>query len=284
MVKENRPLEYSTEFATYIPEAEKLLGKSLRPYIYDIHMIKASTSSAAELIEGNTTELSVAAAGSYVKVDVISASTDDKSIAAGHVRKVKTWAIDRYYDYRVEEIATSGDTASSGTKYYRELNSLWGSLYGADNDAKGNIDIGQTKKTTNETFRISANSRETRGARVWLPKNWRAKILDVWVSLADQDVGMSSGVMIFPHYYDKYDCVEEDYSWEKVGIHVQNMPVHLDASVWPREYGSGNTISKLTFYTQLIKSAETLSYHIRLMLWATKGIGSSQSKYIQGDL
>jgi hypothetical protein len=267
----------------YYPLAEKLVDKGFKPYLVNLHSQKALSAANLEFITGSSTELSVVMGGSSTKVDIISASTDDKSALSGHTRQVRFWGINDSDNLILEARSLSGTTAVSGTNVYKEINDFAGFLYGTTtvniHDAKGNIDIGQTGKVTNEVLRIAANDNTILTSRIWIPKNWRARIVHGHVNAGDGTTGRSSGVLVFPQWYDALHQ-EEDGSRETQAFFHESTKV--DETVWDKTYGSDDTMGKLTFFGQRINNSDTWNLHATVLIWATHHIASTQKRDIAG--
>jgi hypothetical protein len=289
MKNDKSPDEYSSLESHRCSCAEKLLSRDRVPYIYHVDMLKAATTNEVEWIVGNSTDLKTAFSGSYGKVDIVSASTDDKSAASGDVQKVKIWGIDRYYNYRIEEIQLSGTTAVSSTNSYRAINTVWASSWGTGgNDAKGTITVGPTGKVTQVVATISAAKNSMQTARIWIPKNWRARMIHFAGSLADNtSPNIAGGITFQPQYTDDYANADPDF-YTKIGV-LTYTPQHVD-DLMTEEVGSDNTISKLTVVGEAINNSnlETFYLGIEYLLWGNSNVGddkgTSQDKYIQGDV
>jgi hypothetical protein len=148
-------------------------------------------------------------------------------------------------------------------------------------DAAGNIDVGYTGKVTEELLRMDAATRVARSSRVIIPKSWRAKILSVNVYPQDSDVGISSGVMVYPHYYDELESSEEDSTFGKVS--VMRDGAQFNEAQWPRIYGNDTTYSCLEFLGNRIKNSETWMISARVVIWPTSAC-SSNRRQIYGDV
>ena len=233
-----------------------------------------------EFVVGSSTELSTVLGGSHSKLDIISASTDDKSALSGHTRQVQFWGIDRYNNLRVGTVSTSGTTVSSATNSYKEINDFAGFLYGSsDFDAKGNIDIGQVGKVTNEVFRIAADTNTINNTRIWLPKKWRLRIASGFVSAGDAATGRSTGILVFPHYYDDLHQ-DEDSSHEDAAFFHENEV--FDEKVFNHTYGNDDTMFKVSFKGLQINNGDTWNIHARYLIWGTHAISGSQNNSIAG--
>jgi hypothetical protein len=265
----------------YIILAEKLISRGFKPYIVHLHAKQAVSATAVEFNVGSTTELSVVLSGSSSKVSIVSASTDDKSAATGDTMSVEFWGIDSDNNIAVETIATSGTTASSGTKVWRNINQpnckTWGS---GGKDAKGAINIGQIGKHTNEVFQIAANTNTIQNTRIWLPPKWRARIVDGFVGAGDGTTGRSTGILAFPHYYDGLNQ-DNDSSYENAAFFHENTQFREDT--WASTYGNDTTMFKITFFGLQINNGDVWNIHARMLIWATHTIkGTSQNKTIAG--
>lgn len=265
----------------YIILAEKLISTGFKPYIVHIHASESLTATFAEFITGSTTELSVVMGGSSSKVSILSASTDDKSAATGDTMSIEWWGIKSDNNLNVESRSLSGTTAVSGTTVYRELNqpncATWGS---SGKDAKGNIDIGQIGKTTNEVFRIAANTNTVENTRIWLPPKWRARIVDGHVNVGDNATGRSSGVLIFPHYYDGLNQ-DNDSSYDVAAFFHEKGD--FDEHMFSETYGNDTTMFKVSFFGQRINNSDTWNIHARILIWGVKPVMTgSQHHSIEG--
>lgn len=267
----------------YIVFANELIARGLQPYIVDLHASEALTATNAEFITGSTTELSTVMSGSSTKVDVISASTDDKSALSGHTRQVQIWGINNSDNLVLETISLSGTTAVSSTNTYKELNDMAGYLYGSGSagmfDAAGKIDVGQTGKVTNECLSISAAKTRIDTARLWIPKNWRARIVHVHVTAGDNSAARSAGILLFPQWYDALHKAEDGSDETCAFFHETS---DIGPYIWSKTYGNDTTMGKLTFYGQRINASETWNLHAKVIIWAEHHHASTQKKDIAG--
>ena len=269
----------------YIVLAEKLISRGFKPYVVNLHAQEAVTAANIEFLSaGASTALNVVMGGSHSKLGMLSASTDDKSaISDGNVRIVDYWGIDQYNNLRLEGTSLSGTTAVSSVNSYKEINdfaaSAWGTESAAVHDAKGNIDLGQVGKHTNEIFRIPAAANTVLTSRLWIPKNWRMRISHAHISAGDSSAARSSGILIFPRYW-REDQTEEDSSHDTLAVFHETVVVIPD--VWHRTYGNDTTMSKLSFFGQRINASDTWNIHAQVLIWATKNLDTSQNKGIEG--
>ena len=182
-----------------------------------------------------------------------------------------------------ETIAFSGTTVTSSTNYYKAHNdmagSLWGALSATTHDAKGNIDIGKVGKVTNEIARIPANANNYYNTILWIPKNWRARIVYAHCGAGDTATGRSTAVLMFPQYYDALNQ-GFDGSFETFAFFHESSAIHTDA--WEKTYGSDSTMSKLSFFGTQINSTDTWAFHAQVLIWATHNLDASQNKGIEG--
>jgi hypothetical protein len=273
------------EGLNYIVLAEKLIDRGFKPYVVNLHAQEAVTATNIEFLQaGATTALSVIFGGSYGKVDVVSASTDDKSaVSDGNVRQVDFWGIDSVNNLVLEQQSLSGTTAISSTNSFKEMNdmaaSAWGTESAGVHDAKGNIDLGATGKVTNECFRIPANANNILTSRLWVPKNWRMRIVHMHVNPGDNSAARSSGILIFPKYW-REDQTEEDSTHRTAAIFHEGLT--FDHTVFPKTYGNDTTMSRLSFFGERINASDTWNLHATVLIWATHSITSSQTADIKG--
>lgn len=291
MVRDLQPIEWHPACGIESDFARTLWGAGLHPYIYDINIIKEAPDTVAELITvtGTVTCCNIAYGGTYKNVDIIGISTDDKSAAGGHVRKVKTWGITRYSNFVVEEVAMSGTTVTSCTNTYLANNTLWASLHGTGGeDAKLAIHLGVKGKHTNEILEIPADGNLSVSARTYIPKNWRCKIDKVLFHETDKNVGLSKvvvqiGASLYPMYDDRDIAAtptDEDI--------VERWHAHAfsptEFKPLGRVYGADNTLTKLSFYHGTDSTDVNADFYtgIRLVLWPTRHLASGQSTGIVG--
>jgi len=265
------PQTYSTVF-DYIPYAERLKARGFIPYIYDINVSKA-ISSSTEFVNGSTTELVTVAASSYVKVDVKCTNSKDKSIASGCVRQITSFGIDRYYNYKYVDFSVSGVTAVSTTTTMREMMTVVSKLTGAaGDDAEGAIRLNKTGKASAAVVSITSGMNRMLTSRVYLPKYWRAKVVSGRVTGSTSGT-VSSGILVYPHYYDAtgaYGSKDEDSTATSVTFFHTKDNI-IDENTFPMIYGNDSTIGKLKFYGKRMNAlSETWVLKLRVIIWCSK--------------
>jgi hypothetical protein len=276
------PKEYALIAGEYIPEAEKLIAKGLRPYIYDFYATKAVSATAVEFISGGiNTALNVQAAGCHKKIAVISASTDDHSKGTATIVSLKVLGIDSNHNYNLVTATMSGTTSASATTTLYEVTVAYSNVFGTSaQNAKGSIKVSMTGKTSKAVLDIVSGQNVSVSSRVWAPKNWYGKILSVKANFVTQVVS-GDQAQIFPQYYDAYSNKNFDGSHDKVGFAVGGAQFNSDS--FPRTYGNATTNWKVSFYG-IATATETLGIAVRMLLWAdTPSLASGQFKYIVGE-
>jgi len=293
MVREIKPISWYPGLGIRSPTARRLHANNMHPYILNLDIIKEAPDAATELMTGITTDLRTFNAGSYIKFDFISSTSEDNNAdASGSVRKIKAWGIDRYYNFLIEECALSNMTAGSSTNTWRALNQSWASLHGsqaAKQDAEGNIDIGATKDYTDEILRITAGANACVSARTWIPKNWRAKVERIKIHCVDQNMALSNqhlelGTRLYPRYIEQHTSTLNIESDEDI-VEAWHATAFKDVDIYPesRIYGNDNSISQLTFFHQADNTARNADFYygIQLVLWPLRSLASGQSHSIR---
>jgi hypothetical protein len=277
-----KPRRYSTLFGEYIPEAEKLLGTGREVYVWDVAMQKSLSATAVEFVEGGIeTHLNLQVTYSQDKLGVFSASTDDKSAAAGAIRKVKKWIIRSDHNYEILETAMSGITVNSSSKDAMDVGVVYASLLGttADKSAAGSIKVGFLTKHTDAVLTIVSHDLHSHCTRVPICKGWRCKIHSLhghWQTAPESD----SICYLFPQYDDRDAAFAERGSTDAVGFHKEG---NFGPDHFTRIYGNDSTNGRLTLYGYVQGGAKTVGIVVRYLLWAEPtGIGSGQVNYIVG--
>lgn len=276
------PREYGSIKGEYIPEAEKLLGMHLRPYIYDFKISMAVSATAVEFKStGIDTALNVQNSGSHAKIAVISTDALDATSATCAVQQLKVLGIDSNHNYNLVSCTPSGTTSASATTALYEVVVAYSSLYGSGGqDMAGSLKVSMTGKTSKAILDITSGQNVSLSSRVWAPKNWYGKILSVKANFVTQVVS-GDQAEIFPQYYDAYANASFDGSHDTVGFAVGG--AQFDSHAFPRVYGNATTNWKVSFYG-LGTATETIGIAVRIMLWADVGsLASGQFKYIVGE-
>lgn len=277
-----RPMEYGSEYIDYDPICEAIRAKGATPYIVIKDAYKAISAANLEFnhMTGALTHMRVGTTGSYIKYDIVSSNSNDKSAAAGHVRSVRAWGVDSNNYLRVEANNLSGTTKVSSTNSYYEVGDLYMYTHGSGGaDAAGRIDLGITTKVTNEVMSIASNQTRSINTRIPIPKYWRARILAVDVSPLDAAVSSNSGVMVFPMYYSEGDMSDYDGSLSKVMIMRDGRS--LGPNTWPTIFGNDTTYSTLEFYGIRHANSETWTIKAKVVLWPSNNAVSA-AKHIHG--
>lgn len=281
-----RPLEYGVEYFDNDPFFSAITSRGLKPYV----VFKGGEQSITAInweftynaAPSDLTHVRTFNGGSYIDLAILSSQVNDQNGATKHARKVKTWGVDEDNYLRVEEMSLSGTTSASGTSNWFEIGDFYCSLFGSGgDDALGNIDIGRCGKVTAEAFRIVAGTCAAKSCRVPIPKTWRAKILSVDIVPKDAALGITSGVLAFPHYYDAVDCKDEDSSFDRVCVTREGG--HFGPDTWPRIYGNDTTYSLLEFQGIRANVSETWGVHAKVAMWATHDC-SKNRRILVGDI
>lgn len=266
----------------YDKELDVLINKGQKVHIIGFNVIKTSTSSGAEIINGFATEFGLAGASSAV-VDIVSSSSTDDGVGlstSAAAVQVKMFGLDVAYDYTQETLYLTGTSAVTTSTTWSRLISMWVS----DCNAGGSSNVGaitchNTASTSYTFMTIAAATNGISTMRMFVAPNWHCHIHRTRGSIVGLGAGTTAATLFYPDYDDNQGV---GYNNPKK-IAIEPYGEHDDAHYFDNHFEPTEEPAKLTWFEQANNSASLYDcqFCADLVLFPLRESLSSQIDFIQ---